>query len=648
VTVAISGVAKPRATSSRSAAALLRYPPLLLVLVGVVVAVLVLPSALNLPQTSPTETAEFAPVPPTDKNQAPPGGNFSSLGLSSSDTVGGDNGPGGGALQNQDQGPPTQATGGTGGNTGGTGVPPNLRCVGKPPRQSEDPLSPPCISAYVGNNGGATYPGVTANEVKVIVYMDGGTCVQFGQETSSGVTRPYDTYFDFDKPPDTSSSDPGQQKEATSQFAEGIRALDVFFNNHYQFYHRHIHMFLWHGRQPSGSAVCETGSDREADAAEQIQTVHPFAVLNLAGTNADSYTNYMNAKGVVTFTSESRLTNNPAVGVPASGFQKYPGLVWSYLPSMETNATWFANFVCAKFNGLPPSVTSDPTLQNKATRKFGFVYAYDPDLRPFKYFADAVRRNLSQTCGINIPDQDTEVIPVAGYNIDERQSAKRGYTNQYAQTAMAQFKTDGVTTIIWAGGDDDYTTKAAQSYAYSPEWVFFGDRQMDSTVGGFYQVQSQWQNAWTMSNVELYPGEFQQECYLAYQESDPNATAPGQWTSYVACQEYPDIRLIATGIQVAGPHLTPQSMDQGFHAIPKVALNSPYAPTCYFNPGDYSCIKDAEYSWWDSTKTGPDPGANPGCYRMIQGGKRWLEGKWDQGQIDALRDKNNDPCNDYT
>src|SRR5438067_2140729 len=43
------------------------------------------------------------------------------------------------------------------------------RCVGDPPRQIEDPQSPPCVPYWSGDNGGATAKGVTRDEVRVIM-----------------------------------------------------------------------------------------------------------------------------------------------------------------------------------------------------------------------------------------------------------------------------------------------------------------------------------------------------------------------------------------------------------------------------------------------------------------------------------------------
>jgi hypothetical protein len=43
------------------------------------------------------------------------------------------------------------------------------RCVGDPPRQTEDPQSPPCVNYFEGDNGGATARGVTRDEIRIAV-----------------------------------------------------------------------------------------------------------------------------------------------------------------------------------------------------------------------------------------------------------------------------------------------------------------------------------------------------------------------------------------------------------------------------------------------------------------------------------------------
>src|SRR5687768_6643728 len=70
------------------------YPPLAFAALVMLVLLALMPSALNLPQTTPSETLEYAPVPPEDDQVNPPTGNFSSLGLGSSGSIGG-SAPGG-------------------------------------------------------------------------------------------------------------------------------------------------------------------------------------------------------------------------------------------------------------------------------------------------------------------------------------------------------------------------------------------------------------------------------------------------------------------------------------------------------------------------------------------------------------------------
>src|SRR5687767_6996608 len=113
-----------------------------------------LPSALNLPQTNPSQTVEYAPVPPDDEATPDIAGNLSSLGLGSSSSIGE-------SLPDHpvDPGAPDVSAIGR--------SPTTKRCVGHPPRQTEDPLSPPCVSHFAGDNFGATYAGVTGSEIRI-------------------------------------------------------------------------------------------------------------------------------------------------------------------------------------------------------------------------------------------------------------------------------------------------------------------------------------------------------------------------------------------------------------------------------------------------------------------------------------------------
>ncbi|HVM54696.1 MAG TPA: hypothetical protein VM262_16030, partial [Acidimicrobiales bacterium] len=77
-----------------------KWPPMVALFISIAIAVLVLPSSLNLPQSNPSTTLEFAPVPPTDEDPPPPdeSSNLATLGVAADSGDAGDGlgGAGGG------------------------------------------------------------------------------------------------------------------------------------------------------------------------------------------------------------------------------------------------------------------------------------------------------------------------------------------------------------------------------------------------------------------------------------------------------------------------------------------------------------------------------------------------------------------------
>jgi len=622
-----------------------RYPPVITLIVGVILAGVLLPSALNLPQANPTEVAEYAPVPPTDNN--PPAiGNLGALGLGSSSTLNGS------PLGNGDNGPLSGVD---------KSIPAELDCVivDGTPHQTADPLSPPCVPSFTGNNYGATYQGVTGTEIRVIVYIDGGDGSGSAQKgdycgfySGEVAAKPNSMYYDYDKPPSSSASNSAFPETGSNAagYVPEIRALDRYFNSHYQMYHRHVHMRLYMSGPPTNGTQCLSAQDRVRDAAQEIQDFHPFAVINDSASGQDAYANYMAGHGVVNFLAMNRVSTVPHVGFPEKFFESNPGLIWSYVPAIEENAQWEADWICKEV--VKPGVVtfSGNPGENGKPRTYGLVRPQDQRAPTYNLFADAMTKDL-QNCGVNF--QAEEDIPTAGYDIDQTGAVDRNNPTQtdpnassYAEKAMINFKTKGITTVIWESGTDNYTTNAAANDNYTPEWLLAGDGRLESTTDALVQAPSEWSHVFVVSRIPRLPDGYHQECYLAYAGSDPNAGTPGSFQGFVACGYYEDFRLLFTGIQVAGPRLTPSSMDQGFHAIPKVSLNTPYQPTCFFNPGEYTCIKDYEISWYNAQGTTPDGGE--GCWAMVNQGTRYIEGNYPSGDVFNLKRPGSDPCNDYS
>jgi hypothetical protein len=576
------------------------YVPLLLASLMMLGLLAVLPSALNLPQTTPSETLEYAPVPPEDDITTPPSGNLSSLGLGSSNSIG---------TTGEAAGPPPDLTG-----PGGKAVktPSTKRCVGSPPRQTEDPLSPPCVASYTGDNGGSTYKGVTADEIRIIYFFYPG-CRSSSRGRECGKSGQFE---DLGKPP----------AENEDVIGRGVRRLQTYFNERFQTYGRRAHFWVWYNNSFSAEAL-------RARAIEHIKLIDPFAVVH--GIRAPAYSEVMARRGVLTF--------NSAVGTPAEFFRKYPRLMWSYLPSMELHARSYSSMLCKQVVGRPVAFSGNAG-ENGKPRVLGMLRpdpeagGYGPELSAF---SDRVRADV-EACGgsfavvANMPN---------GGQIGTAENEKE---QQFTQN-MAEFRSKGVTTIIWAWGFDlGRNSSAAARQGYFPEWILSGDNIMDGYDLGQVQDQQAFDgHAWIQTVQARSPAFNQDLCFSAMREVDPDTP---EEDAALLCRlhlAYEAMRQLFVGIQVAGPRLNPATIDKGYHAIPAGPSETPFVPACYYEPGDYTCIKDATAMYWD--RNGQAPGAqSPGCWRMHDEGKRYTWDEWPEQDISARRQPDRDPCNGYS
>lgn len=588
--------------SSRQRAAK-NLPPLAVSLTAVVAALVMLPSAFNLPQANPSTTLEFAPVPQDGNGNAPGGGNVAAVGDTASS-----NDLGGGPVHGRTGPPPPPPPPLKGTN------PVDKQCVGNPPRQTEDPLSPPCVSFFKGDNFGSTYQGVTGNEIRVLFYFDGceeGTCQTPGG--SRGAENvPTDVFYDLGQPGDDSEYGT----------VRALRVWQTYFNARYQTYGRRAHFFV-----QFGSAGYEPEM-RRSDAVKGLSRVHPFAVASYADRNGEAYVQAVTQRGVVTFVGGGGGSNG--IGQSESLFARSPGLLWSYEPSIEQRARMFSSYVCTKVVRKPVSsatASDNGTPLLGAPRKLGMLHTNDPLSPGLVRFAKLVKAAVERCGGV-----------IAKVGLYPKPGQLVGASTEATQN-MAQFQREGITTIIWPGGFEFQHGQSAGRIRYFPEIVYAGDGREQNFVSRL-QDRDFWRQTWVLTtNVRVSRIE-DAPCYVAAKQADPSA--PSADVESYGCGTYATARQIFTGIQVAGPRLRPQSIDQGFHAIPPVRSPDPRVPACFYDDGDYTCVKDDAAEYWDPARTAQD--GTPGCYRMPEGGRRYLPGTWPDENVDARR-SDADGCN---
>lgn len=584
------------------------YPPLLAAGLAMLVLLAIFPSALNLPQTSPAETLEYAPVPPEDQQDlTPPAGNFSSLGLGASSSL------------SRDDEVPTPEPGGTAGVIGGQAVktPSTKRCVGNPPRQTEDPLSPPCVGSFSGDNGGATYQGVDGNEIRIVIAVE-GSYIDFGSRGSN--TRPNAKCFDLAQPSGFGAQDEPYHFEAA-------RLWQRYFNERYQTYGRFAHVFLCYteGTGP-------TAEEQRARAIDDYRSIKPFAAIvhDHPNGNGVPYAEVMAGKGVMVFGVQQQRS--------AEVFSRHPKLLWGFRPSIEESVRQFTDWACTKV--VPHRVSfggndgdPDVRLHNGQPRRIGIIRVNSEVYASNTRFADLAEAKLRE-CGANIV---AKVINPSACCVGVN-------TNPAYETNVATLKDAGVSTIVWLQGFDIEHSKRASRINYFPEWVLAGDTRLEDMAIAKQQDQQQWARAWVWSHVTLYTGQDEEPCFLASREAQPEMDIRD---SAIPCRLYDDLRQLFTGVQVAGPRLHPDTIDRGFHAIRGTRSSSPRVPACFYLPGDYTCVKDGVAMWWDPQATSPYSSAS-GCYRVVEEARRFRVGDWPGGDLLEQRNPATDPCNGWS
>ncbi len=307
-----------------------RYPALAFVVAAGALALL-LPTALNVPQSGPTTLAEFAPVPGAGKGSS----DISELGQAGSGGLGFGSGTGtGGRLPEQTAlGKPSQTKAKL------------KRCVGSPPRQTEDLLSPPCVAFFEGDNGGSTAKGVTGDEVTAVAVIEAAptTDQQQGQ------------IFDCASP--HQSSDQFQDTLCKSYFK--------YFNDRYQTYNRSVHLWSSHG-----------ASVAQADASRK-----PFAVTERGNPGG----------------AERKIMGFGYIGSTRKSYQVTAPYKVTYRADTEDQTRMGVSYICQKLQARPTQYTDDPTLKG-LTRKFGLWW----DNSATK---DLLLNDLKAQCGIEIPPE---------------------------------------------------------------------------------------------------------------------------------------------------------------------------------------------------------------------------------------------------
>lgn len=462
-------------------------------------------------------------------------------------------------------------------------------CVGDPPRQTEDPLSPRCVASWEGDNGGVTWQGVTGDEIRVVLYNDIGI--------SGDMNAPYD-------PSEDSSIGEGQNLRGT------IKALLRYFQDRFETYDRTVRL----------SASPGFGSDgaRRRDAISDYFRFKPFAAVTFYA-GMDAYISKMAEFDVMTF--------GPAWDVGRQTLQEAAPYAWTFLPDRETEADYSAAFICTKLvpHELPARFSPDPLLQTQP-RKVGLIYAEDSGRGEyFERNALALMDAMQARCG---------------HGFDEVASFRGGGADR-ATDIISEFQTSGITTVLCycvpVPGELSVTTfqTVATSRGYFPEWYWDHGSVMDRPV--WQQIYgNRAQRSFGVSYFWRMPAMPDQQWYRAYVQATGDGTKPNvRWGWHV----YHALLHLFTAIQETGPDLNPEAVSKALVDVGFRAPDDPWTPTGGHEPATgerHSFVDTAMAWWWDPLGTTPGGAPATGCQRVVAEGRRSYADTWTPGDADLF------------
>ncbi len=564
-------------------------------MIGAVLVFLVLPNPLSVPQNNPTASAEYAPVP--GEQQQAENANFAETQAATSAGVGA-GGEGIGALP---------------------GVPPpplpefkprQKNCVGNPPRQTEDPLSPPCVPFFEGDNGGATAPGVTKDDIKIVLYTD--RCCE------GDMNEPY-------KPSDEGQCDSTYEFECTN-IVRTVKAHLRYFQRRYQTYGRTVDVVA----QKSSGNVGGSCASRQADAKNGLREHEPFAVIHIvAGGGLSCYASEMGSKNVPSFGEGWPL--------PREDFRDIRPYMWGFFPDLTTIAEWSASFICRKLDEGTAKYAGDPTYHDQ-DRKFGFIRPEGDSRGPeLRLSAALLESELQRQCGFEFDEQgrfDATGTPAGG---------------REAPQIISRFKQEGVTTVvcycipILTESTAPTMQRTAESLDYFPEWYWDSASRYD---------ESFWWRAFGVPEHRNFGSTFlwrnpalrEQYHFQAYREEEPGSDP--NWRSNF--EIYHVFLNLFQAIQAAGPNLTVDTVEQGMFTFNYLNRQNPFIPLGGYGPygpdaiSDYTFVDSAMGWWWDPTGTPPGGQQGEGCMRVIRQGLRVYPDEWPRTDEDLFHE--DDPC----
>ncbi|MBX7159709.1 MAG: hypothetical protein K1X95_05405 [Acidimicrobiia bacterium] len=466
------------------------------------------------------------------------------------------------------------AAAGASGAAAGSGMPASAGGTACPDRSDQvagDPYSPPCL-AFSGSNGGATSKGVTDTEIVIAVRESEGGGFQDALSKAAGASI-------SDSPEDTKRT---------------LLGLADYFNANYQFYGRKIRLEFFTGKGDPLKEVVGGGQEgAEADAIKVSDEVGAFADLS---ATTPPYADALSRRQIVNIGSPYMSREWYSQRAPYS---------WSPFTDCSIIVETVSDYYAKRLAGHPASLAQgDLAGRDRAPA----VIAPENS-----WYQECVSAGLKIMEGHGLTP-----------TLNEKYILDLNLMSNQAVNLVAKLKSANVTTVV-CGCDPVlllFMTGKAREQNYFPEWILTGVAFTDQDIVGQLFDQSQWVNSVGVSfagDVQPMKASLGYNAYKSVRSDEPAFATDGL---------YYQMLILALGIQMAGPNLTPSTFQQGLFAYPP---RTGPAGTWHFGAGDFTTSDDAREIYWDPNRRSVQNGEQ-GAYVDTSPGSRFGIGQFPSGE----------------
>ncbi len=443
--------------------------------------------------------------------------------------------------------------------------------------------APQCVEPWPAgkDNGGATYQGVTADSIKIALYVGQNDPLQQALVANAGA-----------------STDP---KDYARTAVDYIKAFESVAET----YGRKVEVV-----QVNATGGPDDHAAAKADAIKIATDIKPFAVLG-GPAQAPEFWRELAKDKIMCIGNCSLAQGEKEINDNAP-------YVWPAGPSPEQSDKLMAELVGKQLAGKKAEFAGDPAMQQK-DRVFGYIQAQTTQGQ-YEARNKAFFKEIKDKYDIDIAARSTYTFDVSqGQNI--------------ARTVINKMKSAGVTTIMLSADPlipKNLTTEAT-AQNYFPEWVIGPSVFVDTAIFGRTFDQRQWAHAFGLSLLAARGPREESESYTVYKwftgkEPPVNAQAI----------PYTNVLYFFIGVQLAGPNLTPENYERGMfrYLAPDSTPLRPHVSwgdkELWGSTPDYHSTDDGAIIWWDPDAQGEDETGNQGKgeYRYVDMGKRFLPGAW--------------------